>query len=127
MRTVIASALRDAGVANVYTFPPSALTCAQPVVVEQGELVRDLETDAGMLGTLHCAVRVCRDSFDDSIMAVLEVEVALRGWDWSGAASAGGLKVRGVDVSAARPAGMDGSLRYLSIVELAVRVMRDDG
>lgn len=127
MRGLVRAALAEAGFAGVYTFPPSALLCAEPIVVTQGTYECEQRGDWGDAGYIECTVAVCRETAEAAYADAVGAEEALLAWDWSGLEGADRMRVMGLAVGAAYPSGRDASLRYLAEVQMRFRVVRDRG
>jgi hypothetical protein len=111
---VVAALLRSLGYCNVFTAPPAASLCAEPIVLAAGELVRDArQADGTERGTLPVGVTVCCDDPRDAEATAHAVERDLRLADWTGENTGWHVRVVAVDTTAPRPLGRDGSGRWL--------------
>lgn len=123
---VVAAPLRSLGYANVFTAPPAASLCAEPIVLAAGEFVRDArQVDGTERGTLPVGVTVCCDDPRDAEATAHAVERDLRLADWTGENAGWHVRVVAVDTSAPRPLGRDGSGRWLWGLAARLTIARD--
>lgn len=97
----VAGMLRAAGVANVFTAPPSALDCAEPVVVRWGGFERESRQDGEERGTIRVQALAVRERDADAMDAAFACEAAVRdsgraAWNEEGS----GVRIVGIDTEA---------------------------
>lgn len=123
---VMAALLRSLGYGNVFTAPPAASLCAEPIVLEAGEFARDArQVDGAERGTLPVGVTVCCDDPRDAEATAHAVERDLRLADWTGEGAGWHVRVVAVDTAAPRPIGRDGSGRWLWGLAAVLTIARD--
>ena len=123
---VAAALLRSLGYGNVFTAPPAASLCAEPIVLAAGEFARDArQADGTERGTLPVGVTVCCDDPRDAEATVHAVERDLRLADWTGENTGWHVRVVAVDTAAPRSLGRDGSGRWLWGFTLLLTIERD--
>lgn len=125
MRNLVKAVLLDAGFSGVFTFPPSAKLCAEPIVVTQGPYDCVERADWGDAGYIECSAIVCRENPHYAYADAVSVEESLQEWDWSGLEGADRMRVVGLAVGAAYASGRDSSMRYLAEVQMRFRVVRE--
>ncbi|WP_346697401.1 phage tail terminator protein [Thermophilibacter mediterraneus] len=123
---VVAALLRALGYGNVFTAPPAARLCCEPIVVAAGEFARDARlADGTERGALPVGVTVCCDDPRDAEATARAVERDLRRADWTGRDAGWHLRVVAADTAAPRPLGRDGSGRWLWGFSLSLTIERD--
>lgn len=123
---VVAVLLRALGYGNVFTAPPAARLCAEPIVLSAGEFVRDTRQVGGAeRGMLPVSVTVCCDDPRDAEATAHAVERDLRLADWTGENTGWHVRVVAVDTVAPRPLGRDGSGRWLWSLAAVLTIARD--
>ena len=121
-----AAVLVEAGWAGVFTRPPAAWLCAEPIVLTCGAWERDARTpDGEERGLRSVDVLVCREDAAEAEAACLAAERDLRGGGWEGAGEGWRCRVAAVDSDAPCPRGRDASGRWLWGFTLLLKVVRD--
>lgn len=122
-----AEVLADLGYTNVFTTPPSALVCCEPIVLGSAGWERESrQSDGSERGREAVRVLVCCDCAHDAEATCRAVERDLRGAAWP-AGAVGGERVVAVDPDLPRSLGRDGSGRWLWGFDLECVVVRDYG
>lgn len=123
---VAAAFLRSLGYANVFTAPPAARVCADPVVLtctaweREARLADGCERGAWTIDVLTC----CEDPRDaEATACALERDV--RRGDWDGAGDGWHVRVVACDTGAPEPRGRDGSGRWLWGFAMILTIARD--
>lgn len=123
----VAGKLAELGYTNVFTTPPSALVCCEPIVVSPGGWEREARLpDGSERGREDVGVLVCCDDPRDAENTCRACERELRGADW-GAAGADGIRLVSVDSGGAQARGRDASGRWLWGFSLECVVVRKIG
>lgn len=121
----IASLLGDAHFTSYFTkVLPSALECAEPIVVTEGAFVRDsrqVEKERGAVAVTVMVVRVVAADAEDVAMAA---ERAVRCADWEPYADVGAFRIVGIDTSAPAFKERDSSGRFVWSFEVTCTVVR---
>ena len=117
----VAGMLRSAGFTGVFTFPPSALACSEPIAVRYAGFARESRQDGEERGVATVEAIVCREAAESARDAAFEMERAVRAsgrseWNEEGASA----RVLGVDTDAPADEGRDASGR--SVWRLVVRL-----
>lgn len=120
----VAGMLEGAGIGHVYYVAPSALDCAEPVVVLQGRFEREARLADEERGTSRVEVLVVRDCELAARADADACELALRRADWEPWADCGGCRVCGIDTVAPVRMGRDGSGRAVYGFEVLCTVVR---
>lgn len=118
---VVAGMLMDAGIEGVFVGRPSVLACPEPVAVGLAECAGEERFADGSRGEFRVAVAVCRETATQAAVTALACERALRCGSWE---SYGEGRVVRVDAAFPRPAGRDGSGRWVYEVGAVVVVDR---
>ena len=122
-----AEVLAGLGYTNVFTTPPSALVCCEPIVLAPAGWERDSrQADGCERGREVVRVLVCCDYARDAEATCRAVERDLRGAAWP-VGAADGERVVAVDTDMPRGLGRDGSGRWLWGFDLTCVVVRDFG
>ena len=122
----VAAALGACGFADVLTSPPSAMLCAEPIVLSCGAWERLARLDdARERGVQTVGVLVCRDTPTEAESVCRAVEAALRGCAWEARLEGWRVRVAACDSDAPGPRGRDGSGRWLWGFDLLCTVVRD--
>ena len=122
-----AEALAGLGYTNVFTTPPSALVCCEPIVLSSVGWERESrQADGTERGRERGRVLVCCDGATDAEATCRAVERDLRLAAWP-AGCAGGERVVAVDTGMPLAAGRDGSGRWLWGFDATFTVVRDFG
>lgn len=123
-----AALLRALGYANVFTCPPPARLCCEPIVLAQGAFEREARlADGTERGRVPVDVLVCCEGPRDAEATCRAVERDLRLADWTGAGEGWHLRVAAVDSGGSAPRGRDGSGRWLWGFTLILTVVIDYG
>lgn len=124
----VAGKLAELGYTNVFTTPPSALVCCEPIVVAPGGWEREARLpDGSERGREDVGVLVCCDDPRDAEATCRACERELRAAEWDGAAGAEGLRLVSVDSGGAQARGRDASGRWLWGFSLECVVVRKIG
>ena len=126
MGGVVASLLASLGFSNVFTSPPSAMLCADPIVVTCGSWRRaSSQVDGCERGVRTVDVLVCCDDPGDAEATACSVERDLRLADWAGKGTGWHARVVSADTTAPAPRGRDGSGRWLWGFSVDLTIVRD--
>ena len=120
----IKNMLLSSGFSNVFSTIPSALDCAEPIVVSQGEFSHEARLVEEERGTLHVTVLVVRDVAANAEAMAVSCEKAVRGADWEPFAEAWPWRIVGIDTTAPAFKERDGSGRFVWAFEAACTVVR---
>lgn len=121
----IAKLLVDAHFTSCFTIVcPSALDCAEPVVVAEGAFSRDARMAEEERGTVAVTVMVVREVAADAEDVAFAAELAVRRADWGPYANAGTYRIVGVDTTAPAFRERDSSGRYVWAFDVACTVVR---
>lgn len=122
----VAAFLRSLGFANVFTTPPSARLCADPIVVACGAWEREARfSDGRERGVRTVDVLVCCEDPRDAEATACSAERDLRGGDWTDGGEGWHVRVTAVDTTAPVPRGRDGSGRWLWGFSVGLTIARD--
>lgn len=103
---------------------PSALDCAEPVVVVEGAYSRDARIAEEERGTVAVTVMVVREVAADAEAVAVAAELAARRADWEPYADAEAYRIVGVDTSAPAFKERDSSGRYVWAFDVVCTVVR---
>ena len=121
----IAKLLVDAHFTNCFTkVGPSALDCAEPIVVLEGEFKRESRMAEEDRGTVAVTVLVVREVTADAEGVATAAELAVRRADWEPYADAGAYRIVGIDTTAPAFKERDSSGRFVWSFEVACTVVR---
>lgn len=121
----IAKLLVDAHFTSCFTkVLPSALDCAEPIVVGEGTFSRDSRMAEEERGSVVVTVLVVREVMADAESVAAAAELAVRRADWEPYADAGGCRIVGVDTAAPAFKERDSSGRYVWAFDVACTVVR---
>lgn len=121
----IAKLLADAHFTSCFTkVLPSALDCAEPIVVVEGAFSRDARMAEEERGTVVATVLVVREVMADAESAAVAAEMAVRRADWEPYADAGAYRIVGVDTAAPSFKQRDSSGRYVWAFDVSCAVVR---
>ncbi len=121
----IAGMLGDAHFTSYFTnVCPSALDCAEPIVVTEGAFVRDSRKVEEERGTVAVTVMVVREVAADAEDVALAAERSVRRADWEPYADAGAYRIVGIDTAAPAFKERDSSGRFVWSFEVACTVVR---
>lgn len=124
----VAALLRATGYANVFTCPPPARACCEPIVLAQGAFEREARlADGTERGRVPVDVTVCCEDPRDAEATARAVERDLRRDSWEGFGEGWHCRVSAVDSEGPSPGGRDGSGRWLWGFTLVLTVVRDVG
>lgn len=123
---VVAELLRSLGYGNVFTAPPAASLCAEPIVLAAGAWECEARlADGTERGRVPVDVTVCCEDPRDAEATAHAVERDLRLADWTGEGAGWHVRVVAVDTAAPRPLGRDGSGRWLWGLAAVLTIARD--
>lgn len=103
---------------------PSALDCAEPIVVVEGAFSRDSRLAEEERGSVVVAVLVVREVSADAESVAVAAEMAVRRADWEPYADAGAYRIVGIDTSAPAFKERDSSGRYVWAFDVTCTVVR---
>ncbi|MDO4427888.1 MAG: hypothetical protein Q4B91_00025 [Atopobiaceae bacterium] len=103
---------------------PSALDCAEPIVVVEGAFSRDSRLAEEERGSVVVAVLVVREVSADAESVAVAAEMAVRRADWEPYADAGAYRIVGIDTSAPAFKERDSSGRYVWVFDVTCTVVR---
>ena len=121
---LISNMLVSGDFSNYFSKLPSALECAEPIVVAEGPLERESRIDGEERGSVSVVVMVVRDVAADAEAVAVAAEAWLRACDWELAGTAGSWRVVGVDTAASHFKERDSSGRFVWQFEADVTVVR---
>ena len=121
----IAKLLADAHFTSCFTkVCPSALDCAEPIVVTEGAFSRGSRLAEEERGSVVVTVLVVREVMADAESVAAAAELAVRRADWEPYADAGGYRIVGIDTTAPAFKERDSSGRYVWAFDVACTVVR---
>ena len=121
----IAKLLVDAHFTSCFTkVLPSALDCAEPIVVVEGAFSRESRMAEEERGAVAITVLVVREAMADAESVSVAAELAVRRADWEPYADAGGYRIVGIDTSAPAFKERDSSGRYVWVFDVTCTVVR---
>lgn len=121
----IASLLADAHFTSYFTkVRPSALECAEPIVVTEGAFALDSRMAEEERGTVAVTVMVVREIAADAETDAVAAERAVRRADWEPYADAGGYRIVGIDTTAPSFKERDSSGLYIWSFDVTCTVVR---
>lgn len=121
----IAKLLVDAHFTSCFTkVCPSALDCAEPIVVTEGAFSRGSRLAEEERGSVAVTVLVVREVAADAESVAVAAELAVRRADWEPYADAGGYRIVGIDTTAPAFKERDSSGRYVWAFDVACTVVR---
>ena len=121
----IAKLLADAHFTSCFTkVCPSALDCAEPIVVTEGAFSRGSRLAEEERGSVAVTVLVVREDAADAESVAVAAELAVRRADWERYADAGGYRIVGIDTTAPAFKERDSSGRYVWAFDVACTVVR---
>ena len=103
---------------------PSALDCAEPIVVVEGAFTRDSRMAEEERGTVTVTVLVVREVSSDAEDVATAAERVVRRADWEPYANAGTYRIVGIDTTAPAFKERDSSGRFVWSFEVACTVVR---
>ena len=103
---------------------PSALDCAEPIVVAEGEFRRTSRIDCEERGNVSATVMVVREVSRDAEEAASACEKWLRSCDWEACAEDGGWRIAGIDTAPPRLKERDSSGRFVWEFQVDVTAVR---
>lgn len=122
---VIAKLLVDADFSSCFSkVLPSALDCAEPIVVCEGTFSRDARLDGEERGTVAVTVLVVREASADAEAVAGACERAVRRASWERYGEEWPWRVVGVDTSSLAFVERDGSGRYVWGFDVDCTVVR---
>ena len=120
----IRNMLVSSGFSEVFSFSPSALDCAEPIVVTEGAFARESRLAEEERGCVPVTVMVVCEVMADAESVAIAAERAVRGTDWEPYADAGRYRIVGIDTSAPAFKERDSSGQYVWGFEVACTVVR---
>ena len=121
----VAGILRDAHFTSYFTkLLPSALDCAEPIVVLEGAFERDARFSEEERGTVAVTVQVVREVASEAESVAMAAEKAVRRADWEPYADAGAYRIVGIDTTAPCFKERDRSGRFVWAFEVACTAVR---
>ena len=103
---------------------PSALDCAEPIVVVEGAFTRDSRMAEEERGAVAVTVMVVREVAADAESVAVAAELAVRRADWEPYADAGSCRIVGIDTTAPAFKERDSSGRYVWAFDVMCMVVR---
>ena len=103
---------------------PSALDCAEPIVVVEGAFTRDSRMAEEERGAVAVTVMVVREVAADAESVAVAAELAVRKADWEPYADAGSCRIVGIDTTAPTFKERDSSGRYVWAFDVMCTVVR---
>ena len=96
----ITKLLADADFSSYFSkVSPSALDCAEPIVVREGGFERDARMAEEERGTVPVTVLVVREVAAEAESVAVAAELAVRRADWEPYADAGAFRIVGIDTT----------------------------
>lgn len=120
----IKNLLLNSDFSNVFSTIPSALDCAEPIVVSAGDFKRESRLREEERGTVLVDVLVVREVEDDAEAVSVSCEKAVRRADWEPYADSGDYRIVGLDTTAAAFRERDSSGRFVWGFEAECTVVR---
>ena len=121
----IAKLLADAHFTSCFTkVLPSALDCAEPIVVTEGAFSRGSRLAEEERGSVVVTLLVVREVMADAESVAVAAEMAVRRADWEPYADAGAYRIVGVDTAAPSFKQRDSSGRYVWAFDVSCAVVR---
>lgn len=121
----IAKLLVDAHFTSCFTkVLPSALDCAEPVIVVEGLFSRDSRLAEEERRSVVVTVMVVREVAADAESVSVAAELAVRRADWEPYADAGSYRIVGIDTSTPAFKERDSSRRYVWAFDVTCTVVR---
>ena len=103
---------------------PSALDCAEPIVVLDGEFERDSRMTEEERGTVTVTMLVVREVSSDAEEVATAAERAVRRADWEPYADAGDCRIVCIDTTAPAFKERDSSGRHVWAFDVSCAVVR---
>ena len=121
----IVKLLVDAHFTNCFTkVGPSALDCAEPIVMLEGGFERESRQVEEERGTVAVIVLVVREILSDAENVAAAAERTIRRADWEPYADAGNYRIVGIDTTAPAFKERDSSGRFVWSFEILCTVVR---
>ena len=121
----VANMLADAHFTSYFTkVLPSALDCAEPIVVTEGAFARESRQTEEERGTAMVTVMVVREVMADAESVAVAAERAVRRSDWEPYADAGSCRIVGIDTAAPAFRERDSSGRFVWSFDVSCTVVR---
>ena len=122
----VAGMLRAAGMADVFTVPPCAILCEEPIVVRWAGFSRESRQDGEERGTASIEVLVVRETDADARDVAFACEAAVRSsgrtaWNVAGS----GVRILGIDTDAPALRERDSSGRSVWAFTVRLTVARE--
>lgn len=122
---LISNMLVSGDFSNYFSKLPSALECAEPIVVAEGAFERESRIDGEERGIVPVTAMVVRDVSADAESVAIAAERWLRSCDWEQNSEAGHWRIVGIDTSAPFLKARDSSGRYVWQFGVDVKVVRE--
>ena len=103
---------------------PSALDCAEPIVVVEGAFSRDARMAEEERGSVAVTVMVVRELEGEAESVAVAAELAAHRADWEPYADASGYRIVGIDTSAPAFKERDSSGRHVWAFDVKCTVVR---
>ncbi|MBP3885392.1 MAG: hypothetical protein J6D54_10745 [Olsenella sp.] len=121
----IAKLLADAHFTSYFTkVRPSALDCAEPIVVTEDAFARESRQAEEERGTVAVTVMVVREAAADAETDAAAAELAVRRADWEPYAEASPYRIVGIDTTAPAFRERDSSGRFVWAFDVTCTVVR---
>ena len=120
----IKNMLVSSGFSEVFSFSPSALDCAEPIVVTEGAFARKSRLAEEERGSVVVTVLVVREVAADAESVAVAAELAVRRADWEPYSDAGAYRIVGIDTTAPTFKERDSSGRYVWAFDVMCTVVR---
>ena len=121
----ITKLLVDAHFTSCFTkVVPSALDCAEPIVVTEGAFSRGSRLAEEERGSVVVTVLAVREVMADAESVAVAAELAVRRADWEPYADAGTFRIVGIDTAAPAFKKRDSSGRYVWAFDATCTVVR---
>ena len=124
LATSISNMLLSSGFPNVFPRKPSALDCAEPIVVTEGAFVRESRLTEEERGSVPVTVMVVREVAGDAETVAIAAERAVRRTEWEPYADARSHRIVGIDTTAPAFKERDASGRYMWAFDVTCTVVR---
>ena len=120
----IKNLILSCGFSEVFSFSPSALDCAEPIVVTEGAFVRESRMAEEERGEVGVAVLVVRGVSADAEAMATSCEKAVRSAEWEPFAEVWPWRIVGIDTTAPTFRERDCSGRFVWGFDVACTVVR---
>ena len=121
----IAKLLADAHFSCYFSkVAPSALECAEPIVVVESSFSRDSRLAEEERGSIVVTVMMVREVMAEAESVAISAESVVRRTDWEPYAHAGAYRIVGIDTMAPALKERDSSGRYVWSFDVSCAVVR---